>query len=62
MSDDISKTTVAELIDRVAQAICTADERNGFMPWGGLGKEARELYRERAEAAINEIELVKAES
>jgi hypothetical protein len=47
MSDD--------LVERVAKAICTADEQNGGPPWDYVKsrlKHAEEKYRDRARAAI----------
>lgn len=46
------------MLDRVAEAICQADEQNGGPPWGyvkTLGKHAVAGYYDRARAAIQEM-------
>lgn len=43
------------MLDRVAEAICQADEQNGGPPWGyvqTIGKHAVNGYYDRARAAI----------
>ena len=46
---------MSDLVERVARAICTADEQNGGPPWDNVKsrlKHADESYRDRARAAI----------
>jgi hypothetical protein len=46
-----------EMIERVAEAICTADERDGGLPWSFIRtlKHASKGYHDKARAAIAEM-------
>lgn len=46
---------VSEMVERVAQALCTEDERDGGAPWGYYGAKGRQAYYDRAIAAIKEM-------
>jgi hypothetical protein len=50
-----SDETRAELRERVAKALCTADEQNGGLPWEALGKHARAGYYDNADTAIDVV-------
>lgn len=52
------------MLDRVAEAICQADEQNGGPPWAyvqNLGKHAVNGYYDRARAAITAMREPTAE-